>query len=121
MGCHFLLQGIFQTQGSNSGLPHCRQMLYSLTHQRSPGKQYGGSWRFLKKLKIELPYDPAIPLLGIHLEKSMIRKDTCTPVVPAALFTIAETRKQPKCPSTEEWIKKKKRCGAIYNEIFLIH
>ena len=81
-------------------------MLYSLTHQRSPGKQYGGSRRFLKKLKIELPYDPAIPLLGIHLEKSMIRKDTCTPMVPAALFTIAETRKQPKCPSTEEWRKK---------------
>ena len=48
-------------------------------------------WRFLKKLKIELSYDPAIPLLGIHL---------------AALFTIARTWKQPKCPSTEEWIKK---------------
>ena len=61
-------------------------------------------WRFLKKLKIELPYDPAIPLLGIYPEKTIIQKDTCTPVFSAALFTIA--RKQPKCPSTDEWIKK---------------
>ena len=63
-------------------------------------------WRFLKKLKIELPYDPAIPLLGIYLEKTIIQKDTCTPVFIAALFTIARTWKQPKCPSREEWIKK---------------
>ena len=59
-------------------------------------------WRFLKKLKIELPYDPAIPLLGIDLDKTLIRKDTCTPVFIAALFTIAKTWKQPKCPSTDE-------------------
>ena len=63
-------------------------------------------WRFLKKLKIELPYDSAIPLLGIYPEKNMVRKDTCTPVFIAALFTIAKTWKQPKCSSTEEWIKK---------------
>ena len=63
-------------------------------------------WRFLKKLKIELPYDPAIPLLGIYSEKTIIPKDTCTPMFIAALFTIARTWKQPKCPSTEEWIKK---------------
>ena len=62
-------------------------------------------WRFLKKLKTELPYDPAIPLLGIYLEKPIIRKDTCTSMFTAALFTIAKTWKQPKCPSTEEWIK----------------
>ena len=61
--------------------------------------------RFLKKLKIELPYDPAIPLLGIYPEKTIIQKDTCTPMFTAALFTIAKTWKQPKCPSTEEWIK----------------
>ena len=48
-------------------------------------------WRFLKKLKIELPYDPAIPLLGIYLEKTIIQKDTCTPMFKAALFTIAKT------------------------------
>ena len=59
-------------------------------------------WRFLKKLKIELPYDPAIPLLGIYLEKNMVQKDTCTPVFIAALFTIAKTWKQPKCLLTEE-------------------
>ena len=63
-------------------------------------------WRFLKKLKIKLLYDPAIPLLGIYLEKAIIRKDTCTPMFIAALFTITRTWKQPKCPSTEEWTKK---------------
>ena len=62
--------------------------------------------RFLKKLKIELPYDPAIPLLGIYPEKTIIPKDTCTPMFTAALFTIARTWKHPKCPSAEEWIKK---------------
>ena len=60
---------------------------------------------FLKKLKIELPYDPAIPLLGIYAEKTVIQIDTCTPMFTAALFTIARSWKQPKCPSTDEWIK----------------
>ena len=63
-------------------------------------------WRFLKKLKLELPYDPEIPLLGIHPEKNMIRKDTCTRMFIAGLLTRAKTWKQPKFPSTEEWIKK---------------
>ena len=63
-------------------------------------------WRVLKKLKIELPYDPAIPLLGIYPEKTIIRKNTCTPVFTVAVITVARTWKQPKCPSTEEWIKK---------------
>ena len=63
-------------------------------------------WRFLRKLKIELPYDPAIPLLGIHPDKNIIQKDTCTPMFIAALFTTAKTWKQPKCPLTGEWIKK---------------
>ena len=62
-------------------------------------------WRFLKKLKIELPYDPAIPFQGIYLEKNMAPKDKCTAMFTAALFTIAKTWKQP-IPSTEEWIKK---------------
>ena len=62
--------------------------------------------RFLRKLKIELPYDPAIPLLGIYPDKTLIQKDTCTPMFTEALFTIAKTWKQPKCPSTDEWIKK---------------
>ena len=62
-------------------------------------------WRFLKELKIELPYDQAIPLLGIYPEKTIIQKEACTKMFIAALFTIARTWKQPKCPSTEEWIK----------------
>ena len=62
------------------------------------------AWRFLKKPKIELPYDPAIPLLGIYPEetKSLIQKATCTPMFIAALFTTAKTWKQPKFPSTDE-------------------
>ena len=64
------------------------------------------AWRFLKKLKIEIPYLPAIPLLGIYPEKTIIQKYTCTPIFIAVLFTIAKTWKQPKPPSTEERIKK---------------
>ena len=60
----------------------------------------------LKKLRIELPYDPAIPPLGIYPEKTIIQKDIRTPVFIAALFTIARTWKQPKCPLRGEWIKK---------------
>ena len=63
-------------------------------------------WRFLKKLKIELSYDPSIPVLGIYLKKTIIQKDTCTPMFIAALFTIARIWKQLKCPSTEERIRK---------------
>ena len=62
-------------------------------------------WRFLKKLGIELPYDLAIPLLGIYPEKTIIEKYSCTPMFTAALFAIAKTWTQPKCPSTEEWVK----------------
>ena len=63
---------------------------------------------FLKKQNIELPYDPTIPLLSIYLEKTktLIQKDIRIPLFIAALFSIAKTWKQPKCPSTEEWIKK---------------
>ena len=63
-------------------------------------------WRFLKKLKIELPYNPAFPLLSIYPEKTIIQKESCTTMFIAALFTIARAWKQPKCPSREEWIKK---------------
>ena len=63
-------------------------------------------WMFLKKLKIELPYDPAIPLLGIYPEKTIGQKELCTKMFIAALFRIARTWKQPKCPSTDEWVKK---------------
>ena len=63
-------------------------------------------WRFLKKLEIELPYDPAIPLLGIHTKETRIERDTCTPMFNTALFTIARTWKQPRSPSADEWIRK---------------
>ena len=63
-------------------------------------------WRFHKKLKIELPYDTAIPLLGIYPEKTIIQKYTCTLMSIAALFTIARSWKQPTCPLTNEWINK---------------
>ena len=65
-------------------------------------------WRFLKKLKIELPYDPATELLGIYPRDTgmLFRRDTCTPMFIAALSTIAKVWKEPKCPSVDEWIKK---------------
>ena len=63
-------------------------------------------WRFLKKLEIELPYDPAIPLLGIHTEETRIERDTCTPMFTAALFVIAMIWKQPRYPLADEWIRK---------------
>ena len=63
-------------------------------------------WRFLKILKIKLPYDSAIPLLSIYPAKTIIQKETCTTMFIAALFTIVRTWKKPKCPSTDDWIKK---------------
>ena len=58
-----------------------------------------------QKIKIELQYDLVIPLLGIYLDKTIIQNDTSAPMFITALVTIAETRKQPKCPLTDEWIK----------------
>ena len=81
-------------------------------------------WRFLKKLEIELPYDPAIPLLGIHTEETRIERDTCTPMFITALFTIARTCKQPRCPLADEWIRKlwdmytMEYCSAIERNAF---
>ena len=74
--------------------------------------------RFLKTLKIELPYDPAIPQLGIYSEKTIIQEESCSEMFIAALFTIASTWKQPKCPLTDEWIKK---MWHMYNGILLSH
>ena len=62
-------------------------------------------WRFLKKLEIELPYDPAIPLLGVHTKETRIERDT---MFIAVLFIIARTWKQPRCPSADDWIR---NCG----------
>ena len=63
-------------------------------------------WRFFKKLEIELPYDLAIPLLGIYTKETRIERDTCTPMFIRALFIIARTWKQPRCSSANEWIRK---------------
>ena len=63
-------------------------------------------WRFFKTLEIELPYDPAISVLGIHIKETRTERDTCTPVFIAALFIIARTWKQPRCPSADEWTRK---------------
>ena len=63
-------------------------------------------WRFLKKLGIKPPYDSAILLLGIYPKETKVESDACIPSFTAALFTVARTWKQPKCPSTDEWIKK---------------
>ena len=68
-------------------------------------------WRFLKKLEIERPFDPAIPLLGIHTEETRIERAMGTPMFIAALFTIARTWKQPRCSLADEWIRK---LGYIY-------
>ena len=76
-------------------------------------------WRFLKKLEVELPYDPAIPLLGIHTEETRIERDTCTPMFITVMFTIASTWKQPRCPSADEWIRK--FVVYIHNGILLSH
>ena len=75
-------------------------------------------WRFLKKLKLELPYDPTIALLGIYPRDTgvLFQRDTCTPICIAALSTIAKVREEPKCPSMDEWIKK---MWHIYNEVLL--
>ena len=64
-------------------------------------EQYGGS---LRKLKIQLPYNPAIPLLGIYLDKTIIQKDMCTPIFITTVFTVAKMETT-KCPSTDEWMK----------------
>ena len=63
-------------------------------------------WRFLIKLGIQPPYDPATPLLGIYPEETKTEKDICIPLFTVPLFTIARTRKQPRCSSTDEWRKK---------------
>ena len=72
-------------------------------------------YRFLKKLGIKPPYDPAIPLLGIYPEETKTGKDTCSPMFTAALFAIDRTRKLPRCPVTEDWVVK--NCAPyVYNK-----
>ena len=63
-------------------------------------------WRYLRKISTELPYDPEILLVGMYLDKTFLEKYTCTSMFIAALFTVVKTWNQPKCPSTDEWVKK---------------
>ena len=65
-------------------------------------------WKLLKKLKINIPYDPAITLLGIYLKDTgvLMHRSTCTLMFIASLSTMAKLWKEPKCSSTDEWIKK---------------
>ena len=88
-------------------------MWYHISIALLVGMQAGAAtqktvWRLLKKLKIELPYDPAIALLGIYPRYTgvLFRRDTCTLMFTTALSTIAKVWKEPKCPSMDEWIKK---------------
>ena len=95
--------------------------------KREPSFTVGGNvnWynlyrkQFLRKLNIELTYDPAIPCLGMYPDKTVIQKDTCTPMFTAALFTTAKTWKQSKCSLTDEWIFP--IMVHIHNEILLSH
>ena len=91
----------WQRCGEKGALIHCRQKCKFVQ------PRWKTVWKSLKKLKIELLYNPAIPLLGIYLEKTktLIKKDRCTQMFTAVLFTIANIWKQPKCPSTDELIK----------------
>ena len=111
-------------------LPHWGKDCWGHTHVTDQGRKrkgkenasvFIGYWFkiYFSKLKIKLPYDPAIPLLDIHQDKTLIQKDTCTPMFIAPLFTIAKTWKQPKCPLTDKWIKKS--VVHIYNGILLSH
>ena len=122
VGCHFLLQCMkvkSESEVAQSYLTLCDPMDCS-----PPGSSLHGIfqarvlewgaiafswrtvWRFLNKLEIELPYDPAIPLLDIHTEETRTERDSCIPMFIAALFIISRTWKQPRCPSADEWIIK---------------
>ena len=96
--------------GEDETLLHCWSVSKLVQLQRKT------VWRFLKKLKLELPYDPAIPLLDIYSDKTTIQKDTCTPMFIITLFTKIKTCKQSKCPSTDECLQK---MGNIHNGILL--
>ena len=99
---------------NNSGNNRCcqgcggRGSLALLVGVQTGAATLENSMRFLKKVKIELPYDPAIALLGIYPRDTgmLFGRDTCTPMFTAALPTIAEVWKEPKCPSVDEWMKK---------------
>jgi len=90
-----------------TGVPdHLTCLLRNLYVHQEATVRWRTVWRFLKKLELELPYDPAIPLLGTHTEETSLERDTCSPMFIAALFTIARTWSQPRCLMIDEWIRK---------------
>ena len=105
-GHHLTLvrMGIIKKSTNNKCWRECGgkwTLLHSLWKYKLVQPLWRTVWRFLKKLGIGLPYDPAIPLLGIHTEETRTERDTCTPMFTAALFLIARTWKLPRCPSAE--------------------
>ena len=102
MRCHFtpVKMAAIQKSTSNTFWKGCREkgtFLHCWWECKLVHPLWTAVWRFLKKLEIELPYDPAIPLLGIHTKEIRIERDTCTPMFIVALFIIARTWKQPRC------------------------
>ena len=100
---------IIKKHTNNKGWRGCREkgtLLHCWWEYKLIQPLWRTVWRFVKKPKIELPYDPAIPLLGTYPEKTILQKESCNTMFTATLFSIARTWKQPKCPSTDEWIKK---------------
>ena len=90
-----------------TGVPdHLTCLLRNLYVHQEATVRWRTVWRFLKKLELALPYDPAIPLLGTHTEETSLERDTCTPMFIAVLFTIARTWSQPRCLMIDEWIRK---------------
>ena len=90
-----------------TGVPdHLTCLLRNLYVHQEATVRWRTVWRFLKKLELELPYDPAIPLLGTHTEETSLERDTCSPMFIAALFTIARTWSQPRCLMIDEWLRK---------------
>ena len=103
----WLLSKNLQTINTGEGVEKKKPRLHCWWEGQLVQPLWRTVWRFLKKkLKTELPYDPAIPLLSIHIKETRRERDACTPMFTEALFTIARTWKQPRCPSEDERIRK---------------